>query len=66
MQGLKPVVDIKDIAHTDQKENPLVYQQLDECKEKMNETGCQGSFSYAIIDSPADQSKLKEPLSAPF
>lgn len=57
MQGLKPV----------SKGNMIPDSKIEECNEMIkNETACQCSFTCSVIDSPADNPKHKEPLSAPF
>ena len=57
MQGLKPV----------SKGNMIPNSKIEECNEMIkNETACQCSFTCSVIDSPADNPKHKEPLSAPF
>lgn len=57
MQGLKPV----------SRGNMMVDSKIEECKDMIKkETACQCSLTSSIIDSPADNPKPKEPLSAPF
>uniref|UniRef100_A0A5B7CBQ0 Uncharacterized protein n=1 Tax=Davidia involucrata TaxID=16924 RepID=A0A5B7CBQ0_DAVIN len=65
IEGLRPVVTIKEMAQMALKGDPL--NKLVECNENagITETSCQCLCTSAITESP-DQSKLKEPLSAPF
>ncbi|KAK1360187.1 hypothetical protein POM88_044661 [Heracleum sosnowskyi] len=57
VEGLKPV----------SRGNMIVDSKIEECKEMIKiETACQCSLTSSVIDSPADNSKPKEPLSAPF
>ena len=57
MQGLKPA----------SKGNMIPDSKIEECNEMIkNETACQCSFTCSVIDSPADNPKHKEPLSAKF
>ncbi|KAL8098934.1 hypothetical protein AgCh_031593 [Apium graveolens] len=56
VEGLKPV----------SRGNMIVDSKIQECTDMIKETACQCSLTSSTMDSPADNSKPKEPLSAPF
>lgn len=67
MQGLEPVVRIKDVVQILEREDHTIHKLVHDSEEKTNviETTCQCVCNPGNIESP-DLVKLKEPLSAPF
>lgn len=65
MQGLEPVVRIKETVKIVQREDSIHKLVENEQKAKITETTCQCVCNPGIMESP-DLVQLKEPLSAPF